>query len=225
VVKKLLKKLWASQRGLRIVGRSAVDLGCLRKNRVQGLPVLLVDSTLSGVVTFGEGCSFNQVSVDGTVEMGRCVSITGPGTRISSRVHGVKIGSFCSIGSNVTIQEHNHRTDRTSTYFMAARIFGESPGLDLDSKGPIEISDDVWIGSGCTILSGVSIGRGAVIGAGSVVTRAIPPYSIAVGNPARVVRQRFSQDAIARLEETRWWTWPVEIIRTHRKMFLEKVEN
>jgi maltose O-acetyltransferase len=55
---------------------------------------------------------------------------------------------------------------------------------------PIVVEDDVWIGAGVTILPGVRIGRGSVIGAGSVVAKDVPPWSVAVGNPARVVRQR-----------------------------------
>lgn len=59
-----------------------------------------------------------------------------------------------------------------------------------DTAGPVVIGDCAWIGGNSTILPGVHIGEGAVIGAGSVVTRDIPPYSIAVGNPARVIKQR-----------------------------------
>ena len=66
-------------------------------------------------------------------------------------------------------------------------------GIDLG----VRIEDDVWVGAGAIILRGVVIGRGSVIGAGSVVTRSVPEYSIAVGNPARVVKARFSDDDLA----------------------------
>ena len=91
-----------------------------------------------------------------------------------------------SVGNGVRIAAHgmivaaNHRFDR--------------PDLPIHQQGmqfaSIWIGDDVWIGANCCILAGVSIGSGSVIGAGSVVTRDIPPMSIAVGNPAKVIRNR-----------------------------------
>lgn len=68
------------------------------------------------------------------------------------------------------------------------------------------ISSDVWIGAGATILSGVSIGVGAVIGAGSVVTKDVPAYGIVAGNPARLLRYRFSSSQISDLISSEWWT-------------------
>jgi acetyltransferase-like isoleucine patch superfamily enzyme len=76
------------------------------------------------------------------------------------------------------------------------------------SRGDVEIGSDVWLGTGVLILSGVKIGHGTVVAARSVVTRDIPPYSIAAGVPARVVRQRFSDDQIQRLQKIAWWDWP-----------------
>lgn len=67
------------------------------------------------------------------------------------------------------------------------------------SKGNIIIEDDVWIGQGAIILSGVTIGRGSVIGAGAVVAKDIPPYSIVVGNPGKVIKKRFSDEIIEKL--------------------------
>ena len=73
--------------------------------------------------------------------------------------------------------------------------------LDITEKlpendAPVVIEDDVWCGANVTILKGVTIGRGSVIAAGSVVTRSIPPYSIAGGVPARVIKKRFSEEQI-----------------------------
>lgn len=69
----------------------------------------------------------------------------------------------------------------------------------------ITIGHDVWIAEGCIIKEGVTIGTGAVIGMGSVVTKDIPPYGIAVGNPARVIRYRFDEKTIQDLLESEWW--------------------
>lgn len=73
------------------------------------------------------------------------------------------------------------------------------------SKGPTTIKNDVWIGVEATILSGVTVGNGAIIGAKSLVTHDVPPYTIVAGNPARVIKQRFSDEQIKQLEEIAWW--------------------
>ena len=71
----------------------------------------------------------------------------------------------------------------------------------------------MWIGYEAVILSGVTIGDGAIIGARAVVTRDIPPYTIAAGVPAKPIRRRFDVETIAQLEELRWWDWEEEKIR------------
>ena len=76
------------------------------------------------------------------------------------------------------------------------------------SKGDVVIGNDVWIGRGVVILSGVRVGNGAVIGAGAVVTKDVPPYAIVAGNPARIIRYRFSPEQIEELEQIAWWSWP-----------------
>jgi acetyltransferase-like isoleucine patch superfamily enzyme len=93
---------------------------------------------------------------------------------------GIRIGSHVQIGPNVTITAENHRFDDPD------RLMDQQA---VSHQGVI-VEDDVWIGGRATILDGVTIGHGSVIGAGAVVTQSIPPYSIAVGVPARVLRSR-----------------------------------
>jgi virginiamycin A acetyltransferase len=76
-----------------------------------------------------------------------------------------------------------------------------------------EVGHDVWIGHGVLILPGARIGSGAIIGAGAVVAGVVPPYAVVAGNPARVIRRRFSEGDVARLQEIGWWDWPLERIR------------
>lgn len=130
------------------------------------------------------------------------------------------IGKFCSIacGAKFLFTSANHTQTSLSTYPFP--IFFEEWGLDVqnittawDNKGAIIIGNDVWIGYEAVILSGVTIGDGAIIGARAVVTRDIPPYTIAAGVPAKPIRRRFDVETIARLEELRWWDWEEEKIR------------
>ena len=78
---------------------------------------------------------------------------------------------------------------------------------DLPLKGDTVIGNDVWIGENVIILPGVHIDDGAIIGANSVVAKDIEPYSIAVGNPCRVIKKRFDDETISKLLEIKWWNW------------------
>lgn len=131
----------------------------------------------------------------------------------------VTIGCFCSFAPGVSLLANaDHPMDIPSTYPFKTLLFnkyvlkngGTDNNLDVISKGGIHIGNDVWIGLNAIVLSGVSIGTGAVIGAGSVVTKNIPPYAIAVGNPAKVIRFRFSTEIIEQLLNSEWWLLPDE---------------
>ena len=76
------------------------------------------------------------------------------------------------------------------------------------------LGHDVWIGHGVVVLPGRSVGTGAVVGAGAVVTRDVPPYAVAVGNPTRVVRPRFAPPVAERLLALAWWDWHHERLRS-----------
>jgi acetyltransferase-like isoleucine patch superfamily enzyme len=125
------------------------------------------------------------------------------------------IGSFCSIAPDVTFMlGGNHRPDCVSTFPFRIRL--NLPHANDDgsaaSKGDIVVGNDVWIGSGALILSGLAIGHGAVIGANAVVASDVRPYAIVVGNPAREIRRRFSDQQVEALLDIAWWEWPMESI-------------
>ena len=126
-----------------------------------------------------------------------------------------KIGKFTSIAAMTRINPGNHPMDRASqshfsyrasAYFAGERDDDEFFGWRRAHR--VIIGHDVWIGHGAIVLPGRRIGHGAVIGAGSVVTKDVPAYAIAVGNPARVIRQRFPDEIAAGMQRLAWWNWP-----------------
>ena len=127
------------------------------------------------------------------------------------------IGKFCAIAKGATfiMNGANHAMDGVSTYPFSIFGSGWEEGADShgdESRGDTKVGNDVWIGTGAVIKPGVNIGNGAIIGACSVVASDVPAYSIVAGNPARVVRSRFDEATIVRLEKIAWWDWPVEKI-------------
>lgn len=123
----------------------------------------------------------------------------------------ILIGNYTSVASHVTFMLGGHHpTDCVTTHPFGKRDVGYS-------KGDIVIGSDCWIGHGAVILDGVTIGDGAVVGAFAVVAGNVNPYAIVVGNPARVIRYRFTTDVIARLLHIRWWDWEPSRIRMARE--------
>ena len=128
----------------------------------------------------------------------------------------LKIGKYCSISRDVRfINGGIHPAEWVSLYPF--RIKWQLEGAYSDgmpaSKGPIHVKNDVWLGTGSTILSGVTIGNGAIIMAGSIVTKDVPPYTIVGGVPAKIVKRRFNDEEIKALEKIKWWDWPEDKIK------------
>jgi acetyltransferase-like isoleucine patch superfamily enzyme len=119
------------------------------------------------------------------------------------------IGKYCSIAGGVKISFGDHNANLPSTFpFSAYSSFWPNLPSEVQhhtSKGDVVIGNDVWIGIDAFIGSGVTVGDGAVIGAKAVVTKDVPPYGIAVGNPARIARYRFKPDIIRDLLMLKWW--------------------
>lgn len=130
------------------------------------------------------------------------------------------IGNFCSIASDVKFfLDGNHRMDGISTFPFDVRLFGEMPiGV---GNGDINIGDDVWLGQRCMVMSGVTIGQGAVIGAGALVTKDVPPYAVAGGIPAKVIKYRFPDEVIEELLKIDYSVWTYSFIEKYRN-YLDK---
>lgn len=167
--------------------------------------------------------------------VGRETYISGMSIDSGSYRSHITIGRYTSISKRVIVEigiNHNHH------------LVSNFPFRDFDSNVDpshvdvnhyyennhysIIIGNDVWIGEGVRLLGGVRIGNGAVIGMGAVVTKDIPPYAVAVGNPIQVVKYRFDEDTIAKLQEIRWWNWDSQIVKNrypemeNPKNFVEK---
>ncbi|MEO1428866.1 MAG: acyltransferase [Cyanobacteria bacterium J06633_8] len=119
-----------------------------------------------------------HIYIDKGTFIGVGASVAGPGN--------VKIGKRCLIAARCGIFANNHKYADPFKYIADQGVTCQG----------ITIEDDCWLGHAVTVIDGVTIGKGSVIGAGAVVTKDIPPYSIAVGMPARVIKSRLPEDSI-----------------------------
>ena len=150
----------------------------------------------------------------------RCYNVT-IGTYSSIRDRGramnAVIGNYTVIAKDCEIGLGVHPTNYLTCHSI---FYKNSPwGFHPEWVKPVEnivritnIGNDVWIGAKSMIMDGVTIGDGAIVAAGSVVTRDVPPFAVVGGAPAKVIKYRFSQEVIDRLEEIQWWNLPDEKI-------------
>jgi phosphonate metabolism protein (transferase hexapeptide repeat family) len=144
-----------------------------------------------------------------------------------------EVGKFCSIAAHTRLNPGNHPLERAALHHFSYRSVSYELGDEDDAEffawrraHRVVLGNDVWIGHGVTVLPGVTIGTGAAIGAGAVVSKDIPPFAIAVGVPARVLRFRFdplTQEALLRIA---WWDWPrdrlASALQDFRKLSIEE---
>jgi len=163
-------------------------------NRI-GRNVWLGDVTLEGECKVA-----SDVILRGNVHLGKYSTIGQ-----ECILHGgeIRLGRYCQLGPRVGIYAINHGLNYITTYVHPALFEGRQK--ELIELLPVQIGNDVWIGHGAIVLPGVTIGNGAIIGAGAVVSQDIPPYGIAVGVPATVIKMRFDQEIINLLLQWQWW--------------------
>lgn len=157
------------------------------------------------------------------VKIGKYSSIRG-----RSRAMNATIGNFSVIAKECDIGLGVHPTNLISCHSIFYKNAPWGFHKDWVKKvthyvKPIHIGNDVWIGARSIIMDGVSIGDGAIVAAGSVVTKDVPPYAVVGGSPAKIIKYKFSQDIIDRLEEIQWWNLPDEEITKVVDLF--HVEN
>jgi phosphonate metabolism protein (transferase hexapeptide repeat family) len=160
-------------------------------------------STLGRYTEVGAGCTVAYSSLG---DYSYCVGNT--------QIAYSSIGKFANIAAHVRIYASMHPMERASlhhfTYRSAQYFDGEEDDqafFDWRESTPISIGHDTWIGHGAVIMPGITIGNGAIIGSNAVVTRDVADFAIAVGVPARTIKQRFSDDIASRLDAMAWWDW------------------
>ncbi len=142
------------------------------------------------------------------------------GTYISSngRISLATIAKYCSIGPDLCCGWGVHPINGISTSPMFYSPYKQN-GRSLVTQSKFEerkrvfIGNDVFIGRNVIILDGVTIGDGAVIGAGALVSKNIPPYAVAVGNPIKIIKYRFTEDIIEKLLALQWWNKNEDVLK------------
>ncbi len=215
----------------------------MRKNKLQAQSgsVFYPGSDISRSTVTGEGCHIHGRAIRCVLE-GRNViygdvydSRIGYATFISpdSKLDFCRIGRYCSIGNHVHVVRGRHPSrdwvstapcffsERKQSGFTYAKQqrFEEFKWLDEKKKICIEIGNDVWIGDHVLIMEGVRIGDGAIIAAGAVVVKDVEPYAIVGGNPAHLIRYRFSEEDMEYLKALKWWDKDPVLIERNAKYF------
>ncbi len=196
------------------------------------------NSEFNGNIEIGTNCFIENVEFTGCIKLGNHVNITrgailhgnieiddytvlsGPSIDIFTLFDKVKIGKYCSIARQVTIQEGNHQISTVSANFPQ-RFF--QPDIDrrlgYNSSGNIEIGNDVWIGAQAVIVNDVTIGDGAIVGANALVNKDVPPFAIVAGVPAKVIRFRFEKNIIDILNKIKWWNLNPNFLKDNLDFF------
>jgi virginiamycin A acetyltransferase len=137
----------------------------------------------------------------------------------------LEIGNYVSIAPEVTfLMGVNHQIDTATTYPFYSKLVQRS-SIDASGKGSIIVEDEVWMGTGAMIFSGIRIGKGAIIAAGAIVTKDVPPYAIVGGNPAKLIRYRFSEDIIKILLPINFIDYPESWIKENIDLIYSKIET
>jgi acetyltransferase-like isoleucine patch superfamily enzyme len=143
---------------------------------------------------------------------------------LARKARGSRIGNFCSISDGVTFSflgKHNYAWVSTYPFYDFYDFWGfedklwqkGKPDKEKIEATPIIIENDVWVAANVVFKEGVVVHNGAVVAMGSLVTKDVPAYALVGGNPAKVIKYRFTQDHIDALQEIAWWNWPDEEIK------------
>lgn len=180
----------------------------------------LQDVTFGVYNEVGENCTLEHVNFGD-------YSYCGP----SCIIQNAAIGKFSNVAAGVRIGPTRHPIERASLHHFTYRclLYGLAETDDEElfawrREQRADIGHDTWLGHGAVIMPGVTVGLGAVVGAAAVVTKDVPSYAVAVGNPARVMRDRFPAQVADALRAIAWWHWPHEKLAAALDDFRQPVE-
>lgn len=153
------------------------------KNKLKKIRFFIL-SKYFRISRYGKGCyiGYNSIIKSKSLYLGTDVYI---GNNCHLTVIRIEIGNYSMLASQVSIVGGDHKFDVVGTPIR---------NTGRDNRKGVIIGKDCWIGHGAIIFDGVNIGNGSIVGAGSIVTKNIPSYSIAVGNPAKIIKKRFSDE-------------------------------
>lgn len=181
----------------------------------------LSDSSFIKNTEFGD---FVEIGVDNFIENSKIGDFSYTGQFCF--IQNANIEKYSNIAACVRIGATNHPMERPTLHHFTYRpvMFGFDESDDSEffkdrESHVANIGNDTWIGHGSIILPGVKVGDGAVVGAGSVVTKDVSPYAIVAGNPAKLIRYRFSEEVIEKMLKIKWWDFSTEYIKENYKDF------
>ena len=136
----------------------------------------------------------------------------------------LEIGSYCAFGVGISIILSNHNYNFASMqYTLYKKNFQKLPYENSPAK--TIIGNDVWIGDNVIVLPGITIGTGAILAANAIVTKDVQPYSIVGGNPAKLIKYRFSKEIIEDMLASKWWEWSDQQIKDNKEFFFKNFNN
>ena len=183
------------------------------RNLINRIFTILFNYKLNVVIGYNSYINNVIFSYDNVIHDNCCIinCKIGQKTYISSnsKIKNCIIGSFCSIGQEVHIGLPKHPINEfISTHpFIYTTYYLIHNKSNFVTNSSTIIGNDVWIGNRVTFIGDIEIGNGAIIAAGSIVTKNVLPYSIVGGVPAKLIKFRFDEDRITKIEEMNWWNW------------------
>jgi virginiamycin A acetyltransferase len=141
----------------------------------------------------------------------------------------ITIGKYCSIAQGVRFfaDGGNHMFSQITSFPLFDNLFSKEELSKADfrkkfnEKESIIVGNSVWIGSGSYIMPGIKIGNGVTVAANSVVTKDVPDYAFVAGSPAKIIKLKFSNEVIAKLNKISWWDWETDIIKKRIEDFYD----
>lgn len=183
------------------------------------VPVNTIKGHTAYTVDTGEGKKFPVLSIDKDSYIVGAQIESGINFHWDVGGYSLQIGKYCAMAENIMFMIDVNHNYNALCMGNVPELQGERGRVEQRARGEIIIQNDVWIGHGAVIMDGVTIHNGAVVATNAVVTKDVPPYAIVGGNPAKVIRYRFDESTIQKLESIAWWDWESEkIIENKAKM-------